>query len=288
MSIMSTAILGQPTTIYEYSASAGNSAGKTQTADHAGSFKDILTESVVDKYKRRHPDHAAHVDKQVRAGKSVKERNGVSDLSTENMTMAEYQAYFYALLDTIPYDSTRINDTSVISISDKGWEQMRKDPEYEAWILGYFVEDRAVRNPFFGWGNDAGSMITEHFGASIEEHHGVGISKAALKGNSDKDDDDDEEDWWIKRHKRMKKLMREQVERNMKKDAAVKAAAKEEYARQQYLSRQRQHSFLTTGATNISDGNAMPNPEGLAASIAAAAYANTLDLFGNGVIGDVH
>ena len=34
----------------------------------------------------------------------------------------------------------------------QGWEQMRKDPDYEAWILGYFVEDRAVRNPFFGWG----------------------------------------------------------------------------------------------------------------------------------------
>ena len=283
MSIMNTAILGQPTTIYEYSASAGNSAGKTQATDHAGSFKDVLTESVVDKYKRRHPDHAAHVDKQVRAGKSVKERNGVSDFSTENMTMAEYQAYFYALLDTIPYDSTRINDTSVISISDKGWEQMRKDPEYEAWILGYFVEDRAVRNPFFGWGNDAGSMITEHFGASIEEHHGEGISKAALKGNSDKDDD--EEDWWIKRHKRMKKLMKEQVDRAIKRDVAQKAAAREEYTRQQYLSSARQHSFLTSDGKTVPTA---PNPEGISAAMAAAAYINTLDIFGNGVAGNVN
>lgn len=283
MSIMNTAILGQPTTIYEYSASAGSSTGKTQATDHAGSFKDVLTESVVDKYKRRHPDHAAHVDKQVRAGKSVKERNGVSNLSTENMTMAEYQAYFYALLDTIPYDSTRINDTSVISISDKGWEQMRKDPEYEAWILGYFVEDRAVRNPFFGWGNDAGSMITEHFGASIEEHHGEGISKAALKGNSDKDDD--EEDWWIKRHKRMKKLMKEQVDRAIKRDVAQKAAAREEYTRQQYLSSARQHSFLTSDGKTVPTA---PNPEGISAAMAAAAYINTLDIFGSGVAGNVN
>ena len=280
---MNTAILGQPTTIYEYSASAGSSTGKTQATDHASSFKDVLTESVVDKYKRRHPDHAAHVDKQVRAGKSVKERNGVSNLSTENMTMAEYQAYFYALLDTIPYDSTRINDTSVISISDKGWEQMRKDPEYEAWILGYFVEDRAVRNPFFGWGNDAGSMITEHFGASIEEHHGEGISKAALKGNSDKDDD--EEDWWIKRHKRMKKLMKEQVDRAIKRDVAQKAAAREEYTRQQYLSSARQHSFLTSDGKTVPTA---PNPEGISAAMAAAAYINTLDIFGNGVAGNVN
>lgn len=283
MNLANTTIIKQPATIYE--TSAASTTKKTQSTDN---FKDTLTESVVDTFKRRHPDHASHVDQQVRAGKSVKEKNGVANLSTENMTMEEYQAYFYALLDTIPYDSTRINDTSIITISDKGWEQMRKDPDYEAWILGYFVEDRAVRNPFFGWGNDAGSMITEHFGASIEEHHGEGFSKAALKGNSDNEDDDDEEDWWIKRHKRMKKLMREQVERSMKKDAAQKAAAKEEYTRQQYISSQRQHNFLTSNTTLVAGDTAKPNPDGLAASMAAAAYINTLDLFGSGAVGDVH
>ena len=282
MNMTNTTIINYTTA--KYASSSGSTAAKTQSSN---SFKDTLTESVVDTYKRRHPDRANHVNQQVRAGKSVKEKNGVADLSTEDMTMEEYQAYFYALLETIPYDSTRVNDTTILTISDKGWEQMRKDPDYEAWILGYFAEDRAVHNPFFGWGNTAGSMITEHFGASIEEHHGESFSKAALKGNSD-NDDDDEEDWWIKRHKRMKKLMREQVERNMKKDAAVKAAAKEEYVRQQYLSSQRQHNFLTAGSSDMSDGKTPPNPEGLAASMAAAAYVGTLDLFTSGVIGDIH
>lgn len=272
MNLTNTTIIHYTTS--KYTSSTGNAAAATQSLS---SFKDTLTESVVDTFKRRHPDHASHVDQQVRAGRAVRDKNGVP---TEDMTMEEYRAYFYALLETIPYDSTRVNDTTILTISDKGWEQMRKDPDYEAWILGYFVEDRAVRNPFFGWGNNAGSMITEHFGASIEEHHGEGFSKAALKGNSDKDDDEEEEDWWIKRHKRMKKLIREQVERNMKKDAAVKAAAKEEYARQQYISSQRQHSFLTTGSTDMPGSKAVPNQEGLAASMAAAAYINTLDLFG--------
>lgn len=283
MNLANTAIIKQPTAIYE--TSTAGSAKKTPSSD---SFKDTLTESVVDTYKRRHPDHASHVDQQVRAGRSVKEKNGAANLSTEDMTMEEYQAYFYALLDTIPYDSTRVNDTSIITISDKGWEQMRKDPDYEAWILGYFVEDRAVHNPFFGWGNDAGSMITEHFGASIEEHHGEGFSKASLKGNADNDEDEDEEDWWIKRHKRMKKLMREQVERTIKKDAAQKAAAKEEYARQQYIRSQRQHNFLTANTTSVIDDTAKSDPEGIAASMAVAAYINTLDLFGSGAVGDVH
>lgn len=275
--------INQPTTIYN--TPTINTDKKTSSSN---TFQDSLEESVVDSFKRRRPDCARHVDQQVRAGRAVKERNGVSNLSTADMTMEEYQAYFYGLLETIPYDSTRVNDTSIITISEAGWEQMRKDPDYESWILGYFVEDRSVRNPFFGWGNDAGSMITEHFGASIEEHHGEGFSKAACKGDSDKDnDDDEEEDWWIKRHKRMKKLMREQVERTMKRDAAGKAAAKEEYARQQYLSRQRQHSFLTASATDAND-IIKPDVKDIAASMAAAAYVNTIDLFGTGMIGDVH
>ena len=275
--------INQPTTIYNTP-----TMSSTKKPQSSSGFKDVLEESVVDTFKRRHPDRARHVDQQVKAGRAVKERNGVAGLSTEDMTMEEYQAYFYGLLETIPYDSTRVNDTSIITITERGWEQMRKDPDYESWILGYFVEDRAVRDPFFGWGNNDGAMITEHFGASIEEHHGEGFNKAAFKGNTDKDNDDDEEDWWIKRHKRMKKLMREQVERAMKKDAAGKAAAKEEYARQQYLSSQRQHSFLTSGTTSAADDAPKPNPEGIAASMAAAAYINTIDLFGGGMSGDVH
>ncbi len=282
MNITDIMFANRPTTIYD---TPVPSSKKTQ-AQPEKTFKDSIEESVVDTFKRRHPDSARHVDEQVRAGKAVRERHGAG-ISTEKMTMEEYQAYFYALLDTIPYDSTHMNDTNIISISEEGWEQMRKDPDYEAWILGYFVEDRAVHNPFFAWGNDAGCVVTEHFGASIEEHHGQGISKAALEGRKpDDDDEDEEENWWIKRHKRMKKLMKEQVERSIRKNAAEKAAAKEIYARQQYLSRAKQHSFLTTGTQDMPA--AVPNPEGMAAAMAAGAYINTLDLFGRGITGDVH
>lgn len=264
------------TSTINYQASAtGISAGNsTRETNSPGSFKNLIQESAVDEYKRKHPDHASHVDQQVRAGRAVREKNG-KGIATENMTMAEYQAYFYALLDTIPYDYTQMNNTTTISISDQGWEQMRKDPDYEAWILGYFVEDRAVRNPFFGWGDNEGSIIFERFGASIEEHRGDGFPKAALKGGKPEDDDEDE-DWWIKRHKRMKKLMKEQVERTIKRDIAQKSAAREEYARLQHASIQRQHSFLTTGTP---DSHTAPAAEGSSASMAAAAYSSILDLF---------
>ena len=267
----------------ESARATGQTAGSTRAGDSTGSFRELVEESVVDAYKRKHPDRASHVDQQLRAGQAVRDKNGAG-VSTQDMTMAEYQAWFYALLDTIPYDSTRVNDTTTISISDRGWEQMRKDPDYEAWILGYFVEDRSVHNPFFGWGNNEGCIIFERFGASIEEHRGDGFSKAALKGSKPDDDDDDEEDWWIKRHKRMKKLLKEQVERDMKRDAARRSALQEEFTRQHYISSRRQHSFLTAGIPNTPGD---PLPQNPASSMTAAlAYDSILDLFGSGM-GDV-
>lgn len=259
---------------HSYTAAAplsGTAAGKRTSGS---SFLNSREESVVDKFKQKHPDHAHHVNQQVRAGRSVREKNGLPDSVTQNMTMEEYQAYFYALLDTIPYDPTRVNDTTVISISDRGWEQMRKDPDYEAWILGYFVEDRSVRNPFFAWGNNAGNFISERFGASIEEHVGQGVSKASLEG--DREEEDEEEDWWIKRHKRMKKLLKEQVERSTNRDILQKAAIREEYSRQQHISSLKQQHFLTSGTQ---DTQSRPVPEGMAVSVAAAAYSAAIDLF---------
>ena len=272
MSITYTSGINYQNTVYEYS-----SKSAAKTAATSNGFGNILKESAVDDYKMRHPDRAGHVDRQVKAGKAFLEKNGLDSSLTENMTMDEYQAYIYALIDKIPYDYTRQNDTTFVSISDRGWEQMRNDPKYEAWIIGYLVEDRSIRNPFYAWGNNSGNVISERFGASIDEHIGQSVSKAVFKDDSS--DDDDEEDWWIKRHKRMKKLLKEQVERTMKENAAEKAALQEEYARQQHLHTQRQQSLLspdTSGNQPISEQHLGNH----AAAAAASAYIGTLDLFG--------
>ena len=273
MSIAYTSAIDYQNTVYKYSS---KSTSKTTTTSN--SFGNILKESAVDDYKMRHPDRASHVDKHVKAGKAFLEKNGLDSSLTENMTMDQYQAYIYTLIDKIPYDYTRQNDTTFVSISDRGWEQMRKDPKYEAWIIGYLVEDRSIRNPFYGWGNNAGSVISERFGASIDEHIGQSVSKAVFKDDSS-DDDDVEEDWWIKRHKRMKMLLKEQVERTMKENAAEKAALQEEYARQQYLHTQRQQILLSPD-TSENQPISEQHLGNHAAAAAASAYIGTLDLFG--------
>ena len=259
--------------VYEYS-SQSTSKNTDKTATTSNTFGNILKESAVADYKMRHPDSASHVNKQVQAGKAFLEKCGLDRGLTENMTMDEYQVYIYALIDKIPYDYTRQNDTTFVSISDRGWEQMRKDPDYEAWILGYLVEDRSIRNPFYAWGNNSGNVISEHFGASIDEHLGQSFSKTVFKSNSS---DNDDEDWWIKRHKRMKKLLKEQVERTMKQNAAQKAELQDEYMRQQYLHAQRRQSFLEGGTPETPFE---PTSGSSAAANAAAAYTGIIDLFG--------
>lgn len=208
-----------------------------------------VLESAVDDYKKRHPESASHVDTQVNAGKAVRKKNGAEHISTEDMTMEEYQSYFNALLDTIPYDPTRMYDETVLTISDDGWEQMKKDSDYEAWILGYFVEDRAVRNPFFGWGGNGGSMIIEKFGASIDEHNGVGYSKSSSMG-VDTRKSDSLDSWWIKRHKRMKKIIHEQGVKAQKRSAKMRETAQQEFQKQQWESRQRLTQFLNSENQN--------------------------------------
>lgn len=171
----------------------------------SGGFSGIMNKSlnqtsVVDEYKKKHPEEASLVDSQVNAGEQARKRYG-SDVSTKDMSMSEYKRFITGILDQIPFDSTRINDEEMISISEKGWEQMKNDPKYEAWILGYTVKNRSGRNPFAAMG--AASFYVERFGASIEEHHGEGVSKSASKSSSS----EEEESWWAKRHKKIAELL---------------------------------------------------------------------------------
>ncbi len=122
--------------------------------------------------KQRHPENADHVNAQVRAGKKHIENCGAGNISRSDMTMDEYKAFFTELMDRVPWDSSRVNDTQIWSITEEGWEQMKNDPEYEAWVLGYTVEDRSVHFPF-----QTSTLCIEKFGASIEEHIGQGVPK---------------------------------------------------------------------------------------------------------------
>ncbi|MBR0092419.1 MAG: hypothetical protein IJP92_12045 [Lachnospiraceae bacterium] len=134
--------------------------------------------SAVTDFKRRNPSKTKDVDQMVNAGKKVLEMNGASEIDTTKMSMTEYKQHIAKILDSIPFDASRPYDEETIFISDAGWEQMKNDPEYEAWVIGYNKVNRSVPNPFAGMGvGAASSYAIEHFGASIDEHRGEGFSK---------------------------------------------------------------------------------------------------------------
>lgn len=234
-------------------------------------------ESAVDSYKKRHPEDAGHVNAQVSAGKKVLARNGADGISRDEMSMSEYQTFIKRLLDSIPFDSTRLNDREIISISDKGWEQMKKDPDYEAWVLGYTVENRSVRNPFAGWPGASASLCVESFGASIDEHIGKGMP---LNGPESRRAENEEESWWDKRRKRMKKQMKEQAEDAQNRRIAKREQAMQEYEQQYFESRQRMTEFL-----NGNTGNTGAASRSKTTSQIMAYEKNIIEITGNGEFG---
>lgn len=205
----------------------------------------IVEESAVDAYQKKHPEDAYHVGQQVKAGKRVLSRNHAERFHRETMSMAAYQQFIMGIIHSIPFDPSRRGDQQIVNISEEGWEQMKKDPEYEAWVLGYLAEDRAVRNPFAALPGAASSFCIENFGASIEEHHGqsFAMEKPGSKSFGKKDE---QESWWEKRRKRAREFMKEQ-----EKKARIKREVRMEQERELYHqrvleNRQRLEAFLNT------------------------------------------
>lgn len=191
-----------------YSAVMADAANK---AVPAASRNRTKTGSVVDNYRKNHPSEVSHVNSQVNAGKSVLAKCGADHVSREDMTMEEYKKFFTELMNGISFDSSRRKDAEVWSVSEEGWEQMKNDPEYEAWVLGYTAENRSVRNPFASMPGYSPDFYTERFGASIEEHIGQSVPMNRSDGKSSRTSED-EKSWWQKRHERMEEILEEQIE----------------------------------------------------------------------------
>ena len=254
------------------------SAAKTNAANRKNSMVNH-EESAVTQYKKRHPDSKHIVDSQVNAGKAVLERNGVSDVSREDMTMEEYKQFFTALMDSIPFDASHQGDVEIWSISEKGWEQMKNDPEYEAWVLGYTSENRSVYNPFASWPGYSPNVCTENFGDSIEQHIGQSVP---MSSGSSKKTDSDEESWWEKRQKRLKELIELQEKAARERAAAYRKSEQAEMLQEQMMSNARLRNFLTDGIsgeenTVFSSGHV---------TVATNTYLNMMDLF-SGNIGKI-
>jgi len=132
--------------------------------------------SVMSDYYSRKPQYRALQEKRVETGYSVLSYAGISADGIEEMSVSKFREKMSEVIGSIPHHPTRPYDEETVLISEEGWENMKKDPDYAAWVVGLLKEDRSTSNPFFAMG-DKGSFIVQHFGASPADYNGIGFSK---------------------------------------------------------------------------------------------------------------
>ncbi len=197
--------------------------------------------SATEDYKKRHPEDAALVDGQILAGKNLLKQNGAENINRDSMTMGEYKKFFSNLMNSIPYDWSQKNDVNVWSITEAGWEQMKNDTDYEAWVLGYTVIDRSVNMPYASMPGYSPTLHIERFGASIDEHLGQGMP---MNNSNPRKVSDNEESWWEKRKKRFKELLKQQEEKAHKESIIRKKEQEEEWKKVQFENHIKLKNFL--------------------------------------------
>jgi len=88
--------------------------------------------------------------------------------SVQTMSMEEYKQYIAQMIQRIPVHPSRRYETFFVNISEAGYAAMRKDPEYEAWVLNDLRANLA--QPDFSCGNCGRTYTNIYYGATKEEH----------------------------------------------------------------------------------------------------------------------
>lgn len=127
-------------------------------------------------------------------------KSGISPLDRsiiEAMTMDEYKEYIRERILSLPMHASHMQDTITIFISDEGFAAMKRDADYEEWVMKDLRTGWTWENPWARYLGGAYSII--HYGATKEERHaemwnagfrhGDGRSIfESMSGDADKDD----------------------------------------------------------------------------------------------------
>ena len=159
--------------------------GKAEEASFAGQNKEIESGakeqksqrgSIMNECFRDDPANRAVQEGRIKEGYAYLATSGLSPERLENMPMTEFTDAMKRTVSTIPFHSSRPHDEETVVISEDGWNNMKKDPDYAAWIVGYLKEDRQVANKFSEKG-DKGTFCVQEFGATPADYHGHSYSK---------------------------------------------------------------------------------------------------------------
>lgn len=137
--------------------------------------------------------------------------------TTTEMTMAEYQEYIWEKIDSFPFSPTRPYDEQTIKISEKCWNRMKDDSEYEDKMMNIIKDGRQYPDPFFGMGSCGAYEVLDFDGGEGCLSHTFSKNFGGSKlGASNQFDKESEGAFWSNRRKRMKELYKESEERYLR------------------------------------------------------------------------
>ena len=167
------------------------------------------------------------VNKVVEKSQNISETGKAGDVSAKDMTMDEYKQYIHEKISQIPMHPSRLQESISIHISEAGFEAMKNDPEYEAWVLndlrtGWAQTDRWA-------GVCGGAYSTIYYGATKDECHAEMWSAGYQNGNGKSLFDGRAKDSFWERRIEQKKRTKEQIKKEQEKkrvqeEANAKAA----------------------------------------------------------------
>lgn len=165
-------------------------------------------------------------DRVAEKSQNVSETGRTEAVSAKDMTMDEYKQYIHKKISQIPMHPSRMQESISIHISEAGFEAMKNDPEYEAWVLndlrtGWAQPDR--------WsGICGGAYSTIYYGATKEECHAQ-MWSAGYQNGSGKSlfDGRAKDSFWERRTEQRKRtelqMKKEQEKKRVQEEANAKA-----------------------------------------------------------------
>ena len=89
---------------------------------------------------------------------------------TADMSLEDYKQYIWKKISDLPMSASSRMESISIQITDDGFEAMKNDPEYEAWVLDTLAQNFSFQNPWTAV--CGGGYAVHHFGATKGQYHG--------------------------------------------------------------------------------------------------------------------
>ncbi len=176
------------------------------TTIHAGAMPEALTNLLTGSASGTAVKPSAglgFLDLAVREVGKRDDENKDTGFLRDQMNLQQYKKYISGRISAIRIDPSRALESLAVQISDAGFQAMKDDPEYEAWVLETLENAWSV--PQLGAFSSA--YTTYSIGADRESFRTHTVDLRAELDAMEKLDEEETETFWERRHRHHEEYM---------------------------------------------------------------------------------